>query len=463
MDEYSELNLIEKSAIDLFDHLGYTHENAFYDKTGPHSFLGRQTESEVVLVKYLRPALERLNKDILSPFPEQADDILDQAIEEIKRDRSDRPLAQANCEIYQLLKQGIEITLPEQNEHGEGQQITLKYIEWETAKQNDYLLVSQLRIRHDIYNRRTDLLGYVNGIPLIFIELKAIHERLEHAYNNNLKDYKKHIPQLFWYNAFIMLSNGRESRIGSLTAGWEHFSEWKRVEQEDEPSRASLETIIRGTCEPKRLLDIVENFILFSDESEGLRKIIARNHQYLGVNNVIKALQNRNENDDRLGVFWHTQGSGKSYSMVFLVQKVHYKLQGDWTFVVVTDREDLDKQIYRTFKNVNAVTEEKIHARGGKHLQELLRGNHRVIFTTIHKFHLRNLSDAKQPKKQKEKGKVSYPKLSDRSNIIVISDEAHRSQYADLARNMRNAIPNAAFIGFTGTPLIKGKEEEGNS
>lgn len=369
MDEYSELNLIEESAIDLFDHLGYTHENAFYDKTGPHSFLGRQNESEVVLVKYLRPALERLNKETLSSLPEQADEILNQAIEELKRDRSDRPLTQANREVYQLLKHGIEITLPDPNTHDKGQQITLKYIAWDTAKQNDYLLVSQLRIRHDIYKRRTDLLGYVNGIPLIFIELKAIHERLEHAYNNNLKDYKKHIPQIFWYNAFIILSNGRESRIGSLTAGWEHFSEWKRIDREDKPPCASLETIIRGTCEPKRLLDIVENFILFSDESDGLRKIIARNHQYLGVNNAIKALQNRKANDDRLGVFWHTQGSGKSYSMIFFVEKVHYKLQGDWTFVIVTDREDLDKQIFQTFKNAQAATEKEIHAKGGKHLK----------------------------------------------------------------------------------------------
>lgn len=460
MYEYSELNLIEKSAIDLFDHFGYTYENALYDKTGPHSFLGRQNESEVILVKYLRPALERLNKETLSSLPEQADEILDQAIEELKRDRSDRPLVQANREVYQLLKHGIEITLPEPNKHDKGQQITLKYIAWDTTEQNDYLLVSQLRIRHDIYKRRTDLLGYVNGIPLIFIELKAIHERLEHAYNDNLKDYKKHIPQLFWYNAFIILSNGRESRIGSLTAGWEHFSEWKRIDREDEPPCASLETIIYGTCEPKHLLDIVENFILFSDESEGLRKIIARNHQYLGVNNAIKALQNRKANDDRLGVFWHTQGSGKSYSMIFFVEKVHYKLQGDWTFVIVTDREDLDKQIFQTFKNAQAATEKEIHAKGGKHLKKLLSENHRTIFTTIQKFHLRNLNDAKKAKQQKANEQISYPKLSDRSNIIVISDEAHRSQYADLARNMRNALPNAAFIGFTGTPLIKGKEEE---
>jgi type I restriction enzyme R subunit len=470
MYEYNELNRIEKPAIELFTELGYAHTNAFYDTTGPDSALGRHSESEVVLDKYLRPALEEINKEILESVPEQASNLIDQAITEIKKDRGDRSLAEANREVYKLLKEGAKIILSAEDKYDEAQSITLRYIDWDTATNNNYLLVSQLWIRHDIYRRRTDLLGYVNGIPLVFIELKAIHERLEQAYNNNLRDYKTYIPQLFWYNAFIILSNGRESRIGSLTVGWEHFSEWKRVESEDEPPRASLETIIRGTCQPERLLDIVENFTLFSDESSGLRKIIARNHQYLGVNNAIKSLQNRQEHNDKLGVFWHTQGSGKSYSMVFFVQKVHYKVEGDWTFLIVTDREDLDKQIYQTFKNVDAVKEQETHARGGKHLQQLLRGNHRVIFTTIHKFHLRKLNDGEkqqksQPPEKKggkraKKERIKYPELSDRSNIIVISDEAHRSQYADLAENMRNALPRAAFIGFTGTPLIEGTERE---
>src|SRR5436305_2092098 len=214
------------------------------------------------------------------------------------------------------------------------------------------------------------------------------------------------------------------------------------------------------------MLDLIENFILFSDESGGLKKIIARNHQYLGVNNAITALEQRKEHDDKLGVFWHTQGSGKSYSMIFFAQKVHYKLKGDWSFLVVTDREDLDKQIYQTFKNVNAVQGHETHARGGKHLQQLLTENHRVIFTTIHKFHLRNLNAAGKhkkaavPRKSAKKERKPYPVLTERSNVIVISDEAHRSQYAELSQNMREALPNAAFIGFTGTPLIEGAERE---
>ena len=466
MHEYTEFYRIERPAIELFTELGYAHENAFYDKTGPSSAIGRSNESEVVLVQYLRPALEKLNAETLRAVPEQASDLVKQAIDAVTQDRSGRPLAEANREIYQLLKVGIQLPLPGQHKRDEYQSVTLHYIDWDVSKNNTYLLVSQLWIRHDIYKRRPDLLGYINGIPLIFIELKAMHERLEHAYNNNLKDYKTYIPQLFWYNALIILSNGRESRIGSLTAGWEHFSEWKRIANEDEPPKASLETIIRGTCEPERLLDIVENFTLFSDESGGLKKIVARNHQYLGVNNAIEILKNRGAHEDKLGVFWHTQGSGKSYSMVFFVQKVHYKLKGDWTFLLVTDREDLDKQIYQTFKNVDAVRGQETHARGGKHLQQLLQENHRVIFTTIHKFHLRKLNDGEKakkeakPKKKVKKVREKYPELSTRSNIIVISDEAHRSQYADLAQNMRDALPRAAFIGFTGTPLIEGEERE---
>src|SRR5579859_6453170 len=466
MEGYNEYYLIEQPAIELFGQLGYAHENAFSEKIGLNSMLGRPSENDVVLVKYLRPALEKLNAETLRAVPQQAGDLVKQAIDEITRDRSDRSLAEANREVYRLLKEGIQLSLIGENKREEHQSVKLQYVDWDESKNNSYLLVSQLWIRRDIYKRRPDLLGYVNGIPLIFIELKAIHERLEHAYNNNLKDYKTYIPQLFWYNALIILSNGRESRIGSLTAGWEHFSEWKRILSEDEPPKASLETIIRGTYEPRRLLDLVENFTLFSDESGGLKKIVARNHQYLGVNNAIEMLKKRSMYDDKLGVFWHTQGSGKSYSMVFFVQKVHYKLKGDWTFLLVTDREDLDKQIYQTFKNVDAVRGQETHARGGKHLQQLLQENHRVIFTTIHKFHLRKLNDGEKgkkeapPKKKTKKTREQYPELSARSNIIVISDEAHRSQYADLAQNMRDALPNAAFIGFTGTPLIEGEERE---
>jgi len=212
---------------------------------------------------------------------------------------------------------------------------------------------------------------------------------------------------------------------------------------------------VRGTCEPVRFLDIVENFVLHKEERGGLIKIVAKNHQYLGVESGIEAVRQiqdgipslSRESRGRLGVFWHTQGSGKSFSMVFFSQKILRKLPGNWTFVLVTDRLDLDDQIYKTFARCGAVVEPEKHVRAqsGEHLQQLLREDHRYVFTLIHKFHTR--------------GGARYPRLSDRDDVLVMTDEAHRSQYDVLAMNMRYALPNAAFIGFTATPLMAGEEK----
>ena len=290
----------------------------------------------------------------------------------------------------------------------------------------------------------------MNGIPLGLIELKASHHRVDEAYDDNLRDYKDTIPQLFWYNAFVILSNGRDSRIGSMTAPWEHFGDWKRIGDENEVGRIELETMVRGICEPARMLDLVENFVLFNQASDGVQKLLARNHQFLGVNNAIEAVKSLRENQGRLGVFWHTQGAGKSFSMVFFAEKVFRKLPGNWTFLIVTDRQELDKQIYQNFADVDAVPQVKsgrteVQAPTGEDLKRILRGNNRYVFTLIQKFHTRD----GEP----------YPVLSKRHNIIVMTDEAHRSQYALFAMNMRKALPNAAFIGFTGTPLMTDEEE----
>jgi type I restriction enzyme R subunit len=298
-----------------------------------------------------------------------------------------------------------------------------------------------------MYTRRADLVGFVNGLPLLFIELKAHTRNLKHAYDGNLHDYKDTIPHLFWYNGLIVLSNGSDARLGSVSAQWEHFAEWKRIDDEGEAGVISLETAIRAACTPVRLLDLVENFTLFDASRGALKKLIAKNHQYLGVNGAVAAVRQIRENQGRLGVFWHTQGSGKSYSMVFFAQKILRMLPGDWTFVLVTDRQELDDQIYKTFAAVGAVTEpeERVHADSGAHLQQLLRENHRYVFTLIQKF-------------RTEDGAV-YPIISERSDVIVITDEAHRSQYDVFAQNMRNALPHAAFLGFTGTPLMEGEEK----
>ena len=256
------------------------------------------------------------------------------------------------------------------------------------------------------------------------------------------------IPQLFTYNAALLLSNGSETLVGSTFAPWEHLFEWKRINDEGEKGVVSLETALRGVAEPARLLEIIENFTVFEEAPGGTLKKIAKNHQYLGVNRAIgellKIKDRPREEAGRLGVFWHTQGSGKSLSMVFFTQKILRKVPGNWTFVVITDRKELDEQIYKTFAATGAVTETEAAATSGAHLKQLLTEDHRYIFTLIHKFGTRHGE--------------AYPKLSDRQDIIVITDEAHRSQYDTLAMNMRTALPNAAFLGFTGTPLMAGEE-----
>jgi type I restriction enzyme R subunit len=430
---YSENTLVEQPTIDLFGELGYETIRGGEASSGD-GLLERSTTDEVVLLSRLRPALEGLNPTL----PPEA---IEKAVEELIRERSLITPAQANQEVHGLLKDGVRVTVTS----GEGDAVeVVRVIDWENPENNDFLLVSQLTVTGEMYKRRPDLLGFVNGLPLVFIELKAPHRRVENAYRDNLRDYKANIPQLFVYNALIILSNGTETKVGSMTASWEHFSEWKKISSEGEEGRISLETAIRGTCEKTRLLDITENFTLFSAGSMGLAKLVAKNHQYLGANNAFEAIRNRRENQDRLGVFWHTQGSGKSYSMVFFSQKVLRKLEGDYTFLIVTDRQELDDQIYKTFASCGAVTEGQVQARNGRELQRLLSETHRNVFTLVQKF--------------RTEGNEAYPILSDRSNVIVITDEAHRSQYESFALNMRNALPHAAFLGFTGTPLMAGEE-----
>jgi type I restriction enzyme R subunit len=429
---------LENAAIALFASLGWETINCYQEVCGTNSTLGRETRSEVVLVFRLRSALEKLNPSL----PQVA---IELTIDELTRDRSTLSLANANREIYQLLKSGVKVSF--KTDDDEEIDATVKVIDWNTPNNNDFLLASQFSITGEIYTRRADLLGFVNGLPLVFIELKAHHQRLELAYKKNLTDYKSSIPQLFWYNAFIILSNGRNSRISSLTAQWEHFCEWKKINSEGEEGIISLETMIRGTCDRNRLLDITENFIFFYEAKGKSIKVVAKNHQFLGVNSAVSAVNQIRQNKGKLGVFWHTQGSGKSYSMVFFSQKVLRKLLGNWTFLIITDREDLDNQIYKNFAYAGAVTEpeKNVKADSAEHLKQLLQEDHRHIFTLIQKF-------------RTEKGNV-YPKLSDRSDIIVIADEAHRSQYDTFALNLRNALPNAGFIGFTGTPLMTGEEK----
>jgi len=432
---YTEDQLVEQPAIALFGEMGWKSVRADEETYGAIGTLQRETKSEVVLAARLRDALTKLNPTL----PVEA---IDSAAVALTRDRSAMSLEAANREIYELLKTGITISVPDRERGGQKTE-RLRVIDWEHPENNDFLLVSQLSITGQLYTCRPDLVGFVNGLPLVVIELKKPGVPARAAFDENLTHYKREIPSLFWYNALLIASNGTESRVGSLTAEWGRFFEWKRIEREDEPRRVSLEVMLRGTCDPKRLLDLVENFTLFSVHKSGLVKIIGQNHQFLGVNNAITSmLAARAMGHGRGGVFWQTQGSGKSFSMVFFAQKVLRKVAGNWSFVVVTDRVELDEQIATTFKATGAVTEaegDRCHAGSGAELRELLRGNHRYVFTLIQKFQ-------------------SPEVLCDRSDVIVLTDEAHRSQYDTLALNMRSALPKALFLAFTGTPLIAAEE-----
>ncbi|MCW7555923.1 type I restriction endonuclease subunit R [Endozoicomonas gorgoniicola] len=430
---YTEDLLVEQPAINLFESMDWETAICWEEVFGGEGSFGRENRSDVVLFKRLSEVLQKLN-------PNVDPSILQNAIDEIARDRSVMSPIAANEEVYLLIKQGYKHV----DHSGDGDDVVIRYIDWNEPGNNDFLLCSQMFISGEIETRRPDLLGFVNGLPLVFIELKASHKQLINAYKDNLKDYRNTVPQLFHYNQLIILSNGIQSRIGTVSSQWEHFAEWKKIASEDEERKVSLEVAIRGTCDKKRLLDLVENFTLFVKSKQTI-KILSKYHQYLGVNESLSGLENIEQRNGQLGVFWHTQGSGKSFSMVFFTQKAFRKYPGNWTFVVVTDRTDLDEQIYKTF-NSTGMLNEICQANSGAELRQLLSEDHRFVFTLIQKFKADKGSD--------------YPVLSKRSDIIVITDEAHRSQYDTLAMNMRKAMPNAGFMAFTGTPLLGEGEQK---
>jgi type I restriction enzyme R subunit len=433
--EYSEDNLVEQAAQDVLEEMGWQVEYAWTKETfGENGLLGRENKSEVILKRYLLQALKQLNPNL----PNVA---YQHAIDQISQKAADKKLVQINKEKYDLLKNGVDVSFT--NEKGELVKKKLKVFDFDNPENNHFLAVRQLEVVGDLYNRRPDIVGFVNGIPLVFFELKAHHTDLRNAYTDNLTDYKDTIPHIFHSNAFIILSNGTDARVGTVTSPYKFFTEWKRIE-EDEEGIVSLDTMLRGTCDKTRLMDLFENFILFDNSAGDLVKIMAKNHQFIGVNKVLDKAKNIEELKGKLGVFWHTQGSGKSYSMVFIAQKIHRKFGGSYTFLLVTDRTELERQLYDTFTGVGAVTEKNVRAKSRDHLRELLKENHRYVFSLIHKFSI-------DKKKESE-----YPLITERSNIIVISDEAHRTQAGTFARNMRfHGIPNASYLGFTGTPIIK--------
>ncbi len=443
--EYSEDGLVEQATQDVLETLGWQVVTAWKKESfGPKGLLGRSNKGEVILSRYLLAALQRLNPDL----PPSA---YDQAIEQITQKAADKTLGSINKEKYYLLRNGIPVSFT--NDQGELVKKKLKVFNFNDYTDNHFLAVRQLEVVGDSYNRRPDVIGFVNGIPLVFIELKTHYVNLRNAYTDNLTDYKDTIPHLFHCNAFIILSNGTDTKVGTITSPYKFFLDWKRI-TEDEEGIVSLDTLLRGICDQHRLMDIFENFLLFDNSRGEVVKLMAKNHQYIGVNKVLENVQNIEDLEGKLGVYWHTQGSGKSYAMVFLCEKIHRKLGGAYTFLIALDRTELENQIYDTFSGVGVVHNKNIIAgnkkgmTGREHLRELLSENHRYIFTLIHKFSI---------DKEKES---EYPLITERKNIIVISDEAHRTQNGTYAENMRfYGLPNASYLGFTGTPIIKAEKE----
>ena len=460
---------------------------------GRDGTFGRTDTKQAVLTRDLGAALGRLNPDL----PTSA---IDGAIRELTAYDVSRSTVQHNRDFCRQLRGGVPVEY--RDAQGRRKSARARVIDFDNAPgSNRFLAVRELKltgIRTPNYNRRADLVCFVNGLPLVFIELKAVYRNIREGFDNNLSDYMDEnvIAHAFHHNAFLIVSNGDRARYGSITSEWEHFAEWKRLDETDKGS-LEAEVLLNGMLAHDRLLDIVENFILFDESKPGAtRKVIARNHQVLGVNRAVASvarqeelklefpperrlrhrvvelpLESRALAEDlptwpmvaeepspyipegpvdiverahpdlgRLGVFWHTQGSGKSYSMGFFAEKVRRKLEGNFTFLLMTDRNDLDGQIYGTLVGCGIADDNTPRAASGDDLEKLLKQNHRYVFSLIHKFN--KDVDPKQP-------------YSERDDIIVISDEAHRTQAGRLARNMRLALPNAAFIGFTGTPLFK--------
>lgn len=487
-------------AAHLKDRLGWETVYAFNDETfGPDGTLGRASTSEAVLTRDVRAALSRLN-------PELPPSAVDDALRALTVHDFSRSMVQHNQDFARLIRNGVPVSW--RDAMGQRRDARARVIDFDNRPgSNRFLAVRELKLtglRTPNYNRRADLVCFVNGLPLVFIELKAVHKNIRAGFDGNLRDYMDEnvVAHAFHHNAFLIVSNGHRARYGSITSEWDHFAEWKRL-NEDDKGAVEAEVLLNGMLAHDRLLDIVENFILFDESKPGAtRKVVARNHQVLGVNRAVASVSHQEElkrafppekrllhrvielplekraiadqkrlasaerkgtpalpsfvpegpvniierahpDLGRLGVFWHTQGSGKSYSMAFFAEKVRRKVPGNFTFLLMTDRNDLDSQIYKTFVGCDVVEKDTPRAGSGADLERLLKENHRYIFSLIHKFN--QDVDPKKP-------------YSERDDIIVISDEAHRTQSGRLARNMRLALPNAAFIGFTGTPLFKQDE-----
>ncbi|MBQ3362325.1 MAG: type I restriction endonuclease subunit R [Muribaculaceae bacterium] len=432
--EFSEDKLIQASAAELLEkELGWTAVYAMDEVLGLDGTLGRTSYKQVLLPGRFAQALKSLN-------PWMTGQQVTEAVERMTEYMSSQTLMQINEQKYQYIRDGVPVTRVKPG--GETEEVRAKVIDFASPGKNDFLCVRELWVQGALYKRRADIVGFVNGLPLLFVELKNHDVAVEDAFNKNYRDYLDTVPQLFYHNAMVMFSNGLEARVGTIDSKWEFFHEWKRLTEED-AGNIELPTMLRGICKKENFLDLLENFILYDHSGGSTVKILARNHQYLGVNQAVEKYRNREITQGKLGVFWHTQGSGKSYSMLFLAQKIRRKFEGSPTIVVLTDRDELNKQISETFENCGLLGQSKskeFMAQSAEDLINKLKGNPSFVFSLIQKF---NDTAAK--------AEPIYPD----HDIIVMSDEAHRTQNGIFAENLMHLLPTASRIGFTGAPLLK--------
>jgi type I restriction enzyme R subunit len=440
MSAFTE-SVVEEAAIEWFEALGYTITG------GPSIAPGepgqeRRTYADVVLDGRLRDALARLN-------PTVSREGLDEAFRKLTRISSPQPV-DANHELHYYLVNGVSVEYLRAD--GTIGYDPVRVVDFDVLENNDWLVVNQLTVSEGGHNRRPDVVVFLNGLPIAVIELKNAASESATIWSafHQLQTYKQELPSLFVFNELLVISDGLEARIGTLSSNKERFLPWRTIEGEALASKtmSQLEVLIRGVFDKRRLLDLLRYFIVFEDDGDTAIKKMAGYHQFHAVARAVDATisASRPQGDRRVGVVWHTQGSGKSLTMAFYAGRVvlHPAMQNP-TLIVLTDRNDLDEQLFGTFARCkDLLRQSPEQAKDRAHLRELLKvASGGVVFTTIQKFMPETRGD-------------TFPLLSERSNIVVVADEAHRSQYDFIdgfARHMRDALPNASFIGFTGTPI----------
>jgi len=466
-------SLVEQAAIKWFKDLGYDYMNG-----SKISAEDRKDTTEVVLNKVLMDSLNKIN-------PSVKGECIQEAYEALKTFNYPT-IENNNNDIHKLIREGVKVTYNDKS--GEEVGDIVNVFDYNNPENNSFIVCNQVTVKGLHTPRIPDIVVYINGLPIGLFELKnPLDENatIEGAYRQ-INLYKKDIPDIFYYNEICVVSDSTEAKAGTLTANFERYSAWKSIDTGNiEKEKTALEVLIKGMFDKERLLDIIRNFITFEDGSAVVKnkkkkkrivsdkkekkKIIVKKmamyHQYYGVSDAIReTLRAAGENGDRkIGTYWHTQGSGKSLSMVFYTGKViREKELNNPTIIVITDRNDLDDQLYETFCNANDLIPYPVQADSVEDLREkihtLAAGG--IIFTTIQKFqtdkeNIEGLDVNKKMKRAITRGS-EYPLLSDRSNIIVMCDEAHRSNYDFLdgfAKNIRQGLPNASYIGFTGTPI----------